>query len=509
MNGTLAAHPLAELIREMDSKSLSGALRLESDRARTVVYFEKGQVVFAAANIRTLRLREHLRKRGVVSDQELEALKTPSADLRLGESLVASGTLSQKDFDAMLTALVADILRVPLLWTEGTWEFDERARLDDPVRATVDSSSLLKEAAQRLPLRFVSLRFRNPQETFTRSTDGSDHKALLANESFVLSRLEHPTPLNELVSVSGMPDLDAYRVIYGLALSGFIQREYWQNAFRTEGLKAAEPPVPVATGNASESPTPGTDRWAQAKEESPETAIGPFLERLRMANTLYEVLDVPLEAKASEIKDAYYSLARRYHPDRFHLKSGTRVHEQIGAAFARITQAYETLMDARTRATYDVGIIKKSQVAADVAKVTVAESKDSGPLPIDPTGEREQAETYFQEAFDLLQRGQVNPAVARFAAACRAVPSQAKYRAYYGKALAANAQTRRLAESEMQAAIKLEPSSAHFRAMLAELYFDLKFQKRAQAELDRALELDRNNSSALALLRKLESLRKV
>ena len=40
--------------------------------------------------------------------------------------------------------------------------------------------------------------------------------------------------------------------------------------------------------------------------------------------------------------------------------------------------------------------------------------------------------------------------------------------------------------------------------MLAELYFDLKFHRRAQTELDRALALDPKNTSAQSLLRKLE-----
>ena len=34
---------------------------------------------------------------------------------------------AQKDIDALLVILVSDVLRVALLWTEGTWEFN-RAR---------------------------------------------------------------------------------------------------------------------------------------------------------------------------------------------------------------------------------------------------------------------------------------------------------------------------------------------------------------------------------------------
>ena len=60
-----------------------------------------------------------------------------------------------------------------------------------------------------------------------------------------------------------------------------------------------------------------------------------------------------------------------------------------------------------------------------------------------------------------------------------------------------------------QAAIKLEPANAVFRTMLAELYFELKFHRRAQTELDRALSIDPHNGAANLLLRKLAKSRKV
>jgi len=53
--------------------------------------------------------------------------------------------------------------------------------------------------------------------------------------------------------------------------------------------------------------------------------------------------------------------------------------------------------------------------------------------------------------------------------------------------------------------VTLDPANAVYRTMLAELYFDLNFHRRAKAELDRALALDPNNPSAHSLLRKLES----
>ena len=91
------------------------------------------------------------------------------------------------------------------------------------------------------------------------------------------------------------------------------------------------------------------------------------------------------------------------------------------------------------------------------------------------------------------------------AAAARLAPDQARYRAYYGRALAAHPQTKRLAEAELQAAVKLDPANATYRVMLAALYSDLGFGRRAISELERALSLDANNAEARRMLESLEA----
>ena len=106
-----------------------------------------------------------------------------------------------------------------------------------------------------------------------------------------------------------------------------------------------------------------------------------------------------------------------------------------------------------------------------------------------------------------LQQGRIKVALPHLAAAARMNPADARYRAYYGRALAGGDPTRRLAENEIIAAVKLDPSNALYRTMLAELYFELKFFRRAQAELDRALQLDPNNAGANQLRRKIDRTR--
>jgi len=99
--------------------------------------------------------------------------------------------------------------------------------------------------------------------------------------------------------------------------------------------------------------------------------------------------------------------------------------------------------------------------------------------------------------------GQRNVAMGLLASAARAVPTESRYRAYYGRVLALSVSTRRLAETELLAAIKLEPNNSEYRVMLAELYKELGFTVRARSEAERAVASDQNNRKARELLKTL------
>ena len=502
MQGKLSDHPLAELIREISTKRLSGTLRLDNAQARTAIYFERGTVVFAASNIRNLRLREYLSKNNLVSKKELTSLGANGSDIALAKALSAKGALTQTQAEGLLANVVADVLRVALLWTDGNWEFDHRAHLGEEVRLNIDVRKLMREAAYRLPLKFVGMRFKNRSETLSRAPHTAGDQTFLPAEGFLLSRLDAPTPLEQLVAVSGLRELDALRTIYGLALGDVIKGHSWQPAFR-DGVKGAEdtePPEPVATEHVAPMP------WTIEKDDHD---LHQFLERIESAEDHYEVLDLTPNAGAEQIKEVYYMLARSYHPDRFHLKAGTSLNSRLSAAFARVTQAYETLSDPTTRSTYDASLERQRQFSGVRSKPKAGTAEEDPSVSDDALYDNDSIdpEQEFREGMGALQQGRFQVALPHLAAAARMNPSDARYRAYYGRALAGSDPTRRLAENEIIAAVKLDPSNALYRTMLAELYFELKFIRRAQAELDRALQLDPNNAGANQLRRKMERTR--
>jgi curved DNA-binding protein CbpA len=220
------------------------------------------------------------------------------------------------------------------------------------------------------------------------------------------------------------------------------------------------------------------------------------------------------KADLGEIKRSYYALARRYHPDKFHDQA--QLHSRIESAFARITQAYETLTDGTARSAYDAKLAakEKSRRLADSAPKPDMRASTGPQKPKQeeqkraPEAGAETAENSFKEGFAALQQGHTKLAITHLATAARVAPQEPRYRAYYGRALAADKQTQRVAETEFQAAIKLDPSNATYRVMLGELYSELGFIRRAQTEVQRALTIDPNNVAGQALLRKLEVDRK-
>src|ERR1043166_7541114 len=441
--GKLSDQPLAELIREISTKGLSGSLRLGNGSVQTAVYFESGRLIYAAANLRTLRLRDYLSKREIVSESTLAKLDASQPDLDLAADLIKRGTLRQQDVDTILSILVNDVLRVSLLWTEGVWEFDGRARLADNVNVKVDTDALLRKAAEHLPIKFVTQRFRNPAEIFSRAADLSPNSTFLPAESFILSRLDTPLKLEELLAISGLPEAAVLRVIYGLALSGFLNREFWQNAFRTEAPKAGKEKPATAVPSVTTKPEQ-TDNWIAASVEVDD--FQEFVRALRKATNHYEVLGLEPTADANEIKDAYYGLARRYHPDRFHLKSGAK-HNEVSSAFAGVTQAYETLADPKARATYDHRVKPKSRKETEQA-AQAGVLGDSSSEKYDSDVEFDSPEGMFREGRGALDQGRIDVAIKHLAAAAHLAPNEARYRAYYARALAANENTRRLARSE-------------------------------------------------------------
>jgi curved DNA-binding protein CbpA len=269
--------------------------------------------------------------------------------------------------------------------------------------------------------------------------------------------------------------------LYALAICGVVKRAAWA--------------TPRFNSSAAASPGAKTEGAAEAKIDTVED----FFARTELAADYYDLLGVGHQASADEIKNAYHSLARRYHPDRFH-QADAKFRNQIESTFARVAQAYEVLGDESARARYDAQFAGSASPDATAKAAMRARSPASQQASTD-----NRAESSFQKGVAATNKRQPQQAVRFFAEAASLEPRCARYRAEYGRALIEDPRTRRLAEFELKAAIALEPDNTSYRVALAELYKALGLRRRAEGELQRALTADPKNTAARTLLASLKN----
>ncbi|MGQ0763908.1 MAG: DnaJ domain-containing protein [Acidobacteriota bacterium] len=473
--GQLAQKPVAELIREIGEASASGALRLARDRAKAVVYFENGDVAFAASNIRAHRLVEFLQRTGILDESAAGALAPKATDDEVLNLLVQSRRIRADRVGTIRANHVGEVLRGVLLWTDGDWQFDPRVRIAGDTRVAIDVRRLLLESTRHLPATYLSSRFADTSEQLELAKANGQQPSLLPAEAFVLSRINGLTTVNELLSVSGMNEAETLQSLYALAICGVVKRAAWA--------------TPQFDGSAGTNAAVKSEAVADEKIDTLED----FFTRVELAASYYDLLGVRHQASADEVKNAYHSLARRYHPDRFH-QADAQLRNQIESAFARVAQAYEVLGDQSSRATYD------AQVAVPASKGARERSPASPQTPADS-----RADSSFQKGLAAMNQRQPQQALRFFAEAASIEPRCARYRAEYGRALINDPKTRRLAEFELKAAIALEPDNTSHRVALAELYKALGLRRRAEGELQRALTVDPKNAAARTLLASLKN----
>lgn len=503
IKGNFLTHPFAELLAEVADKGLDGSFRVENKERKCVVYVKEGRLVFAASNARTARLYDMLMQRGQLTKADLEKIPNFVNDFELTTNLVQRSMLTQEERDALFAEQISGIITEVLSWTDGSWSFSPLKRAREGLIFDVNVSELLFAHGSSVEREKTLLRFRSLDEKFHRSPSNVWIPTLDFTLDFVFSRIgDEPMTVAEIIDQSAMTEADALHAIYPLWLGGLVVRDGLQGAFSTNVMASIK-------GTKFElkqvAKTVETQAETQTEDEKPEESVAPtdetmsveqYLAQVENAKTFYDILGVDTKAELAAIKKAYFSLAKMFHPDRYHAEGGQTL-KRIQHAFTELAQAHETLKSAESREVYDYRMRK------ELASRPQSEESDDG---VAKKVQPEQAEQNFERGYSLLMDDEIEAAMPFLARAVHYEPRNAEYRAYYGKALYFYDENRRhQAESELQNAIKLDPSNSSYRIMLAEFFINFNLLKRAEGELTRLLAGDQNNREALEMLRKLKS----
>ncbi|MDQ6785950.1 MAG: DnaJ domain-containing protein [Acidobacteriota bacterium] len=506
IKGNLREHPLAELLIEIFQARLTGSMRLSNAAQKTIVYFDAGDLVFAVSNSRSARLFEMFLREGKLTKEQLAAIPDFTNDIALRENLTKNERFPKEEIDALFVRQIEQILKEAFGWQEGEWIFSPLVRVKGDIRFKTNVSSLLLEFARDAPPENISRSIKSLEEVFNVKTSKPPQINLLPQEAFVLSRFEDSSlNVENVMLLSGLSDTATFNALYILWLGGYLTRQNWSSPFSDRKVAAIlsanltlikdEPKSDVSETKADAAQfIPAGDEAAEELPAEKTISLEEYLERTENAPNYYEIFGVASDAPTAEIKRVYFTFARRFHPDLFHRQVEAEKHLQIQNAFTKIAHAYETLKNESSREVYD---FKMRKELAETENSQAASANGADP---NQQKQNSQAAINFEQGYTLLMNESYADALPFLARAAHLAQDNARYHAFYGKALSADSKHKYKAEAELQTAVKLDPDNADFRLMLAEFFVQMRLLKRAEGELNRLLSISPNNEAARNLL---------
>jgi curved DNA-binding protein CbpA len=423
------------------------------------------------------------------------------------------GLIDKQRMQDGLALQVRGILHAALAWGEGSYRFEER-----PVQDTLDTEVTLKLPTGELILEAVRL-VQDPDVVHYALGDlnrvlglSSDpllrfqHITLSPMDGYMLSRIDGTLSAREVIQMIPLPPPEAERSLFGLLSTGVVEFLPLppKPAPPPEARRSAPPPAVVQV-RAPEPPAPAPAGGRQ------EAAAGSALDLRRReildafeglkAKNHFEVLDIPKASNESQVKDAYFRLARKFHPDTHHDPSLMDLRDKIEAIFIRLGEAYEVLRDRNKRSSYE------SDLASRMPRAPTLSPRDAQPDAVaDPAAEGRLAEESIRRAERYLIEEKFWDAIQLLEPAVLAAAGKWKARARLGLARAylKNPLWLKRAEEQLQAIVREDAHNPEAYFLLGTLYKQGGLRSRAVSMFRKALEAKPDHEQAASELAALE-----
>jgi hypothetical protein len=381
MKGELAEGVIPGLLQELYVGRLSGTLEFARESERQSVRVRAGHIVNAQSSVAEDRLGEMLVRRGLLSQADLERATAVvvKEKKRLGRVLIELGIIDQSGLEDALGLHVHEMLSRLFTWAEGTYAFrEETEEPEGELTLKLSTAELILEAVEAIQdpdvvryllgdLDRVLALSNDPLLRFQKVT-------LSPTQGFIQSRIDGTTSARELMQMIPQPEEVVQKSLLGLLSTGIVEFDTVRRpkpaaaprpsaapppappapppaASPPPAHTAAPPPVavaPAAPAPAVAAPAPPAGGETDARRrEILEAWVG-----LKTRNH-FEVLGIPRASNELQVKEAYFSLARRFHPDVHHGASLGDLRDKLEQIFIRVGEAYEVLRDPKRRSEYE------------------------------------------------------------------------------------------------------------------------------------------------------------
>jgi curved DNA-binding protein CbpA len=336
-------------------------------------------------------------------------------------------------------------------------------------------------------------------------------------EGFLLSRIDGQTPWRFLREMGSMSPEEVDLCLEGWLARGILvvdeeksarDRERRRVEVREESQRSRvddAPPVPEGVDESAIEESLDLDEQTQRGILEFETTLG---------RSYHEILGVPRNADARQIKRAYFKLSKDYHPDRYFRRQIGGYAARLDRIFKKITEAYELLSDPTTRVEVEKSLnaappreaaAKPDQKARPLTPIERLRQRMPFRIPESVMSERRQkAKDFFDAARFALERGNYLEAASSVRLAIAFDPFNEEYKQSFGdlQSKAAEMRAVRLIEqadsfdsSQLREALRLyeevllyRPHDPEINDKSAALALQLDRIESAQEYAERAVE---------------------
>ena len=224
------------------------------------------------------------------------------------------------------------------------------------------------------------------------------------------------------------------------------------------------------------------------------------------ARTYFEVLGIERSANEQQVKEAYFRLAKRFHPDAHHDSTLSDLVDKLEAVFIRLGEAYETLKDPQSRGKYEERLGRPR--ARDGGPVVSGESAASSPNAnaSDPENLHKEAEEAIRKAgwyfekdkfYDAIQL--LEPAIEKLAAIEKVAGKlQLRARVLLARSYLKNPNWVKRAEETLLGVVHDDAQNVEAHFLLGSIYRERGQKLRATSMFKKVLELKPDHEEAQA-----------
>ena len=511
VKGALGEGVLPSVLRELYVGRKTGVLRFTQGSARRTVQFIKGSIVHAASEVPAEHLGEILVQLGRLSradvDRAGEAVEREHK--RLGAVLMELGVFDRDRLEDALALHAHEILLRIFEASEGTYEFEpaESEVVQGEFTLKLSTGEIILDAVRRVrDPDVVRYALGDIDRVLALSSDPLlrfQRIKLSPTDGYILSRIDGTTSVREVMQLLSLPAEEVQRSLFGLLATGVVEHAAGPPKVpRKEAPMRARPVAPPAAPSPAPPPAPvavSAPREGSADTQAKRREIMEAYETLR-AKSHFEALGIERTATDAQVKEAYFRLARRFHPDTHHDPNMADLRDKLETVFIRLGEAYEVLRNPRSRSAYESELASRAP-RAPAAEARAAAPPTAPPVPLpamDPAvaaqsvrrAEKYMAEEKYWDAIQLLE------------AAVPVLEGKPKQRArlHLARAYTKNPNWVHQAEETLHEVVREDPKNVDAYLALGHLYKAGGLRSRSVGMFRKALELKPENEEALAEL---------